>query len=112
MDKPEVMTVNEAALYLRVSHMTIRRAIAAGKLPAAKIGSQWRIKRVDLERLLEPGPRPELPPLEDYKRQTPIPKHIETKRELPPLEDCKRQTPERKEPEPPAHSTEGEASDA
>ncbi len=47
----DVFTIQEAAEYLAVSEMTIRRMIKAEELPAAKIRSVWRIKKTDIEAL-------------------------------------------------------------
>lgn len=43
------LTVSEAARTLRVSDITIRRWIWAGKLPATRLGRVLRIRRADLE---------------------------------------------------------------
>ena len=48
----DVMTPKQVAEYLQLHVMTIYRHIHSGKLPAAKIGSQYRIKRQYVERLL------------------------------------------------------------
>jgi len=47
----DVFTIQEAAEFLAVSEMTIRRMIKAEELPAAKIRSVWRIKKTDIEAL-------------------------------------------------------------
>ena len=47
-----VLTIEEAAEYLRVNPQTVYRHLRAGSLPGAKIGRTWRIRRVDLNRLL------------------------------------------------------------
>ncbi|MCZ8080693.1 MAG: helix-turn-helix domain-containing protein [Rhodobacteraceae bacterium] len=44
-----LLTIPDAAEFLRVSVKTIRRWISGGELPAAKLGLQWRIRRRDLE---------------------------------------------------------------
>lgn len=44
-------TTSEAAEILRVNRRTIFRYIKSGKLKAVKIG-QWRIKKEDLNKLL------------------------------------------------------------
>ena len=53
---PDFLTVAEAAVILRVSHMTVRRRIVEGELPAHRIGGSInapiRIDRVDLYRYL------------------------------------------------------------
>jgi excisionase family DNA binding protein len=44
----ELMTITEAARILKLSTFTVRRYIKVGKLPAAKVGGQWRIRKNDL----------------------------------------------------------------
>ena len=48
----EVMTPKQVAAYLQLHPMTIYRYISTGKLPAAKIGGRYRIKREIVENLL------------------------------------------------------------
>jgi excisionase family DNA binding protein len=45
----QLLTINEAAEFLRVSEKTIRRWIKARELTAAQLGSQWRIRPRDLD---------------------------------------------------------------
>ena len=47
-------TVAEAAKFLRVNPMTVRRHIGAGRLPAARAGRSLRIRREDLEAFMQP----------------------------------------------------------
>ena len=49
----EVMTPKQVADYLQMHPMTIYRYIHQGKLGAAKIGARYRIKRENVEKLLE-----------------------------------------------------------
>jgi excisionase family DNA binding protein len=44
-----LLDIPSAARICGVSEKTIRRWIAAGEMPAAKLGSQWRIRPRDLE---------------------------------------------------------------
>lgn len=44
-----LLTIPEVTDVLRVSEKTVRRWIAAGELPAAKLGNQWRIRAHDLD---------------------------------------------------------------
>jgi excisionase family DNA binding protein len=46
-----LFTAPEAADFLRVSLITIRRMIADGRLPVARIGKLVRIRQSDLETL-------------------------------------------------------------
>jgi excisionase family DNA binding protein len=63
-------TPKEAAAYLRVSLKTVRRYVAAGKLTAFSLaGSRtYRLRQVDLERLLVPLSQPQQPALKDFIR--------------------------------------------
>jgi excisionase family DNA binding protein len=45
---PELMTVDDAAHYLKLSAFTVRQKAAKGELPAAKVGRQWQFRRADL----------------------------------------------------------------
>ncbi len=49
----EILTVQEAALFLKVSPATIRRWCVLDRLPAFKIGREWRIHREELERSIQ-----------------------------------------------------------
>jgi excisionase family DNA binding protein len=43
-----VYTLEEAADMLQVSTRTLQRMIQQGRLPALKVGSQWRIRKKQL----------------------------------------------------------------
>jgi excisionase family DNA binding protein len=49
------LTVAEVAELLRLNQQTVRNWIDAGTLPAVRIGRRVRIKRSDLDRILESG---------------------------------------------------------
>ena len=49
---PPVMTVDQVAAYLQVSKRTVYSMAAAGDLPAAKVGDQWRFYRPEVDRWL------------------------------------------------------------
>jgi excisionase family DNA binding protein len=51
-ERNEVMTVAEAADYLRLNRQTIMRMAARGELPGVKIARRWRFKRTDIEAVL------------------------------------------------------------
>ncbi len=51
----DVLTLNEAAAYLRVHPRTLRTKASQGKIPAAKIGKVWRFHRGQLEEWLLRG---------------------------------------------------------
>ena len=46
---PDIMTVAEAAAYMRVSEREIMSLIDQGKLGAARIGDTYRIARIAIE---------------------------------------------------------------
>ena len=60
LDAPHYLTVPEAAALLRVNPRTIRNRIAAGKLPAKKLGADGRAFLLDqrdvLGMLTDAGP--------------------------------------------------------
>ena len=49
----EIMTLKEVAKYLGLHIMTVYKLTREGRVPAAKIGGQWRFKRDVLEEWLE-----------------------------------------------------------
>ena len=51
-DIPETYTVEEVARALKFDPYTIRRLVREKKIPAFKIGGQWRFKKDDINRLL------------------------------------------------------------
>ena len=53
---PDLVGVTQAAALKGVTDAAVRHAIRAGRLPAIRIGSQWVIKRVNLDEWL-PNPR-------------------------------------------------------
>ena len=48
----KILGVTELAKFFGVSEQTIWRWCKAGKIPAFKIGSQWRIRQSDLNRII------------------------------------------------------------
>jgi excisionase family DNA binding protein len=49
----DFLTTKEVAEYLRVNQYTVYRLVAQKKLPAFKVGSQWRFKRTVLDHWLK-----------------------------------------------------------
>lgn len=49
----EFYLTEEVAEMLRISKMTVYRAIKAGRLKAYKFGKDWRIRKDDLEAFLQ-----------------------------------------------------------
>ena len=70
----ELLTVREAADYLRVSQATLWRWCQEGRVPALKIGHEWRVVSPALQRLVEAAGLPDPP------RDAP---HLPTSAELP-----------------------------
>ena len=55
MDVTQLLTVDETADCLKISKATIWQWCRSGRLPAVKLGRQWRIRRRDLEAMLDPS---------------------------------------------------------
>jgi excisionase family DNA binding protein len=51
----QLLTVREAAGYLRVSQATLWRWCQEGRVPAFKIGHEWRVVTPALQRLVAAG---------------------------------------------------------
>lgn len=49
----QIMTLREVAQYLGLHVMTVYKLTREGRVPAAKIGGQWRFKRDVLDQWLE-----------------------------------------------------------
>lgn len=58
---PKVMTVKQLADYLKVHTSTVYRQLKCGRLPAFKVGSDWRfnVESIDRWRLEQDGLEPE-----------------------------------------------------
>jgi excisionase family DNA binding protein len=52
----DLITVREAANYLRISARTVYRLIESGQIGAVRIGKQWRIPSADLPGREQPAP--------------------------------------------------------
>lgn len=48
----ELLTIEEVATMLDMHTRTIRRYIKEGKLTAVKVGGRWRVKKIDLKKLM------------------------------------------------------------
>lgn len=75
------LTVAEVAELLKVNQQTVRNWIDHGRLPAVRVGRRVRIKRSDLDRILEAGyqggnspsaGRPAGPSAEDFWSGEPV----------------------------------------
>jgi excisionase family DNA binding protein len=51
--EPEIMTITQVANYLQISEITTYKWVNEGKLPAFKIGRHWRVKKEDLNEVIE-----------------------------------------------------------
>ena len=47
------MTIKEAAKYLRLNYMTVYKLVQKNKIPAFKVGGNWRLKKEVLEEWLD-----------------------------------------------------------
>ena len=47
------LTTDEVLEYLKVNSRTVYRLIRSGRLPAVRIGRQWRFRRADLDAWLD-----------------------------------------------------------
>jgi excisionase family DNA binding protein len=52
-EAPELHTVGEVARKPRLSGATVRRLVHSGEIPALRVGGSIRIRRDDLDALLE-----------------------------------------------------------
>lgn len=53
MTKPEIMTVQEVADFLRVSERTVYDWATHGVIPCGKLGTTWRFKRTEVEKWVD-----------------------------------------------------------
>lgn len=49
----QILTLKEAAAYLKLAEKTAYKLAAAGKLPGFKVGGSWRFKWEDIDRWIE-----------------------------------------------------------
>ena len=49
----ELMTLQEVADYLRVTKKTIYRLLKQGRIPATKVGNQWRFEKTSIDEWLQ-----------------------------------------------------------
>jgi len=52
---PEVMTIDEAAKYLRIPLSSLYRLAQEGKVPCQKVGRHWRFHRQSLANWIAKG---------------------------------------------------------
>jgi len=51
----EVMTTEQAAAYLQIGVVALKRKAQAGRVPAAKVGRAWRFRKAELDEWLHYG---------------------------------------------------------
>ncbi len=51
----EIMTIEELAEYLRTGVATIYKLSQEGKIPASKVGNQWRFRKEKINEWLDKG---------------------------------------------------------
>jgi len=61
-EQEEFLTVAEVAELLKLNQQTVRNWIDAGSLPAIRVGRRVRIRRADLDRILDDGYQSTPPP--------------------------------------------------
>lgn len=49
----KIMTVKEVAKYLDIHPMTLYKLVREGRIPAFKVGGQWRFRKVALDRWVD-----------------------------------------------------------
>jgi excisionase family DNA binding protein len=52
-EEHEILTLEEVATYLRLKPQTIYKWAQEGRIPAAKLGKEWRFRRSVLDRWLD-----------------------------------------------------------
>ena len=69
MNTDGFLTTEEVLEYLQVNLRTVYRLIKAGKIPAVRVGRQWRFRKSDLDAWLESQrPRSLRPPVQQSTR--------------------------------------------
>ena len=52
---PEVMTIDDLALYLQLSKSSLYKLAQEGKVPGQKVGRHWRFHRESIDKWLKRG---------------------------------------------------------
>lgn len=65
MDTPEFLILPEVATLLRIGERTAYDLARTHRIPAAKVGGQWRIRRADLDAWIARGGEAAAPPLKE-----------------------------------------------
>ena len=48
-----VLTIEELAIYLKISKSTLYKLVREGKIPSQKVGRHWRFRKKSIDRWLE-----------------------------------------------------------
>ena len=65
--KPDdVLTIEELAIYLKISKSTLYKLVREGKIPAQKVGRHWRFRKMAIDRWLDEARLPK--PKSEEKR--------------------------------------------
>ncbi|MCD6440615.1 MAG: helix-turn-helix domain-containing protein [Candidatus Marinimicrobia bacterium] len=48
-----MMDIKDVANYLKIKEQTVYRLAQSGKIPALKIGGQWKVKKEHLDRMFD-----------------------------------------------------------
>lgn len=58
-EEKEIMTIRQVAEYLRISEVTTYRLVQNDKIPAFKVGRNWRVRKEDLNDFIDKQKRGE-----------------------------------------------------
>lgn len=50
--EPALMSLNDACVYLDCSYSHLLKSIKSGELPALKLGSRWKVKKMELDKMI------------------------------------------------------------
>ena len=51
----EILTIDELAVYLRISKSTAYKLVREGQIPSQKVGRHWRFRKESIDRWLDKG---------------------------------------------------------
>lgn len=53
VENKQIFTIDELALYLKVSKSTLYKLLAEGKVPGQKVGRHWRFSKVAIDHWIQ-----------------------------------------------------------
>jgi len=53
MPENEIMSIKDVAAYLQLNEQTVYRMVQQRKIPAIKLGGQWKVKRSHLDKMFD-----------------------------------------------------------